>query len=260
MHALIDADVLVYYASVVNDDKEDVSWGEEIVTEERMMGGVSLFEDKLAEWLRLAGTDDYTLVFSGKSSEDNFRRAIHPEYKRNRTTPKPVIYGALRELVEDAYGCHSWWNLEGDDVLGILSGPDTMIVSTDKDIRTLPGRLLHIAHPSKTQQPWFINSVAQADRYWMTQTLTGDTTDGYRGCPGVGPARAKVLLNGVLGVHDMWNVVLEEYRTKALDKRWGKKFFSSNYYKEALANAQVARILRAREYDFDIGVPKLWRP
>jgi hypothetical protein len=36
---------------------------------------------------------------------------------------------------------------------------------------------------------------AQADRFHMIQTLTGDVTDGYPGCPGIGPVKAEQILN-----------------------------------------------------------------
>src|SRR5690606_15306825 len=90
-------------------------------------------------------------------------------------------------------------------------------------------------------------SEEEADRYFYMQVLTGDPTDGYSGCPGIGPKRAERLLDGV-GLEDMWSVIVETYEAKGLTEE------------DALQQARVARILRKNDYDFKNKSPMLWAP
>ena len=82
--------------------------------------------------------------------------------------------------------------LEADDVLGIIATmPENKgkvtVVSDDKDLKTVgPSRL----YRPMTDELLEI-SEADADRYFLTQVLTGDVTDGYKGIPGIGPKKAE---------------------------------------------------------------------
>ena len=75
-------------------------------------------------------------------------------------------------------------SLEADDVLGILatepSNEERIIVSIDKDLYQIPAK---VSKDGKTYEGYQKNEA----NYWhMMQTLTGDSTDGYSGCPKVG--------------------------------------------------------------------------
>jgi DNA polymerase-1 len=129
--------------------------------------------------------------------------------------------------------------LEADDVLGILgtSNPDTIIWSEDKDLLTVPAR------------HWLNGEVAtiteeEADYNLAYQTLVGDSTDNYSGCPTVGPKTANKLLSNGCG----WDKVVAAFKAKGLSEE------------VALENARLARILRNGEYDTDTGEVKLWQP
>ena len=50
-------------------------------------------------------------------------------------------------------------------------------------------------------------SEADADRYFLTQVLTGDTADGYKGVPGIGPKKAEAIL----GPRPDWAAVEKAY-------------------------------------------------
>ena len=72
---------------------------------------------------------------------------------------------------------------EGDDVCGIfatqsLNKDAVVILSGDKDLRTIPG-IHHFIHDESTE----VVNEKSADYNWMYQTLTGDMTDGFGGCP-----------------------------------------------------------------------------
>jgi DNA polymerase-1 len=72
----------------------------------------------------------------------------------------------------------------------------------------------------------------------MYQTLVGDTSDGYPGCPGIGPVKAEK----VLGMPPNWQDVVGAYRAAKLTEA------------DALVQARVARILRYGE------TPGTWTP
>ena len=81
----------------------------------------------------------------------------------------------------------------------------------------------------------------------MMQTLTGDVTDNYKGCPGVGPKGAEKILAG-LEVEEMWPAVLEKFEKAGLFKE------------EALVQSRIAHILHPSEYDVDTHEVRLWDP
>ena len=116
-----------------------------------------------------------------------------------------------------------------------------MIVSVDKDMLTLPG--LHLRDGELVEI-----SRLEADRNFYRQVLTGDASDNYPGCPGVGPVGADKLLAGCSTEVEMWDEVLKAFL---------KKGFGEVYAK---TQARCARILRAGEYDLTSGTPLLWSP
>lgn len=262
--AIIDADVLCYYSSMVKEGQEALEWDTEVTTGGELEEAIKFSEEKLDEWLKISQCRDFRLVFSGER-DANWRREIHPEYKRKRTAEKPSSYADLRKYLEDNYLSYSFRNLEGDDVCGLMlttppekrygmwrfTEEDTpVVVSSDKDIYTLPGWLVRIAHSSKPQEEPFLNTTQAADRFWMTQVLTGDPVDEYRGCPGVGPKRAEVVLRDRGNIIDMMSAVKDEYHKQAHHPRWGNKFIDS-WHREYTMNMRAARILRWGDYDFE---------
>jgi DNA polymerase-1 len=88
----------------------------------------------------------------------------------------------------------------------------------------------------------------EADYWHLFQTLTGDQTDGYSGCPGIGPKKAEAILQHPDNQDDLWGVVVRTFVKAGLNED------------EALVQARVARILRASDYDFEKKEPILWTP
>ena len=135
--------------------------------------------------------------------------------------------------------------LEADDCMGLLatdgSVPDPIIVSIDKDMRTVPCKLL------VNEQIEEVTSL-DADRAWMAQTLTGDSTDGYKGVKGVGPVTANKILKDKTTVQEMWPAVVGAYMKAGL------------LAADAIRTARLARILRAGDYCEQSKQVKLWVP
>jgi DNA polymerase-1 len=177
------------------------------------------------------------------SGSNNFRKTVEPTYKWGRKkTRKPVGYKALTEWVKETYNTIQVDCLEADDVMGILgSVPQTkaIVVSDDKDMKSVPSKLYR-----PTTEERLTISEADADRYFYTQTLTGDVTDGYAGCPKIGPKTAEK----VLGSHPTWNAVVAAYQ---------KENLTADY---ALTQARLARILRHQDWDEEGQAVKLWEP
>ncbi len=208
---------------------------------------VRMFDRKVDGFMSEIKADEVILCFSA-SGRRYFRHDILPTYKSNRSaTRKPITLSAVSEIIKSQYKCFTRPGLEGDDVMGILSTNrsiikgERIIVSDDKDMKTIPGLL------------WRDGKVIEIDEetanyHHMLQTLVGDSSDGYTGCPTVGPVKAASILGTDRTYAALWPKVV-----KAFDK----KGFGEEY---ALTQARVARILRSEDYDYNLKQPILWRP
>lgn len=254
--AILDADVIAYMASAGAGEEPDI-WGEG--------DNVTKFEaacrraDIMVEgWLEAAECTVPKLAFSGPSAT-NFRRGVHPTYKHNRTGEKPEYYVEVVDYLKDTYHYEQHPELEGDDILGMHMGIGWVAVSTDKDMRTVPGRFVRVKYNGSLDR--YDSTEADANHFWMWQTLTGDTVDGYKGCPGCGVKGATACLPSVgAGLPKLWNTVLQRYEESWNKPAQRKKFITGHYEDEALMNARAARILRVGEYDVESGGVRLWRP
>jgi DNA polymerase-1 len=163
--------------------------------------------------------------------------------------------------------------LEGDDILGILATwqkvrGEKVIVSIDKDMKTIPGLYCRDLDAGIVEV-----SEEEADNWHLIQTLAGDQTDGYPGCPGIGMDRAaKAILEPTILVpyeHELTRgprkgEIEIRYREEPTDDKWQAvvtRYAAAGLSEEvALMNARVARILRASDYDFKNKRPILWTP
>jgi len=172
----------------------------------------------------------------------NFRYGIYPEYKSNRRKyRRPAGYQSLRDWAASNFCSVSMANVEGDDVLGIEAQEGDVIVSRDKDLRTVPG--LHLDGDGVIDVTRF-----EADLNFYMQILTGDATDGYPGLKGCGPVAAKRILADCRTESDMWAAVLAAYLKAGQTVDF------------AVRMARCARILRPGEYDHIKSQPVLWTP
>lgn len=245
--ALIDGDLICYRAAVVQEDV--LRWDRATVTK-TLTGSPKAAAEMALElvkaWSKLAGCSRALVCFTGS---DNFRKRLLPSYKANRQGGKPLVYQETVMAVEDRFRTERIHGLEADDLLGILATTvpkyaDAIVVSLDKDLRTIPGRHLN---PGKDTSPVTVSEL-EADRAWLMQTLTGDTSDGYVGIPGVGPKKAEKFLAGSMTLPAMWRKVVEVFRAARLSET------------DALTQARVARILRRSDYDKESKSIRLWHP
>lgn len=202
-------------------------------------------------------TDDHVLAFS---SPNNFRYGVDPTYKSNRQgARKPLCYSLVRDMCDEHYTTSVMDGLEADDVMGILATkPGTtqrIIVSQDKDMKTIPTTIWNgkdLMHLSE----------AEANYNFLYQTLIGDITDGYKGCPSVGPVKATKILEKAKDYAESeiaktldvppklaaWTVIVDAYKKAGLSEE------------HALTQARLARILRWTDWDATERKPILWSP
>ncbi len=242
--ALIDADVLVYKAGFGAEHTVDWQDGEAPSIFANINVAKQDIRSKVAQYLEATRSDLALLAVS--DPDNNFRKRLYPDYKANRglALRKPVLYYALREWMSEDIGV-VWYNqLEGDDVLGILqtSMENTVIVSIDKDMLTVPG--MHY-NPDKGGEG--VIEVSEDEAAWnhLYQTLMGDRVDEYPGCPGIGPVKAKRALDNQ---GPTWDTVVSVYENAGLDEG------------DALVQARLARILHNEDYDRATGEITLWNP
>jgi 5'-3' exonuclease len=250
---LIDGDEYLFVACVLAET--DIRWDEQnhVLQANENEAWVNFVKsiERVASKFDVDPVKDVTLCFSGTYATPNFRLAIDPNYKLSRADKrKPLCYADLRETVDELYTTQTFPGLEADDVMGIMATQpkaNCIIVSQDKDMKTLPAKVW-------TGKELLTITPDEANYWHMFQTLTGDATDGYKGCPGMGPVGAKKLLDnpdqypGETYAEAVWRAVVEAYMKKTLTEE------------DALRNARLARILRWDDWDRKNKRPILWTP
>lgn len=236
MKLLVDGDIIAYTAASAAETPID--WGDGLWTlhafEQDVKGSITEAMSKLIE------ATSSTEVVTALSHGDNFRKSVDPTYKANRKNiRKPMLLQYAKDFMYEEYNGVIWKNLEADDVLGIMGteDEDTLIWSTDKDLKTVPGNHFIDGEVVSISQE-------ESDYWFLFQTLVGDLTDNYSGCPKVGAKTAERILQDKCS----WDVVVNAYRKAGLSED------------VALTQARLARILRAGEYDKETGEVTLWTP
>jgi DNA polymerase-1 len=238
---LIDADLYLFQATVASE--ETICWDEDgdiWSLRADLKQAKKSFTERLESFKRRLDGGEVLLCFTTGS---NFRKTVYEPYKSNRKkTRKPVGYVHMVAWAMEHWPSITVDTLEADDIMGILQsapGYETVVVSDDKDLLGIPGT---VYRPMKDE---IIDvSLPEADAWFLKQCLMGDSTDGYKGCPGMGPKTAEK----VLGNHPSWEQVAQAYIKAGLTRE------------DALVQSRCARILRWDDWDQDKQQLKLWEP
>ena len=244
---LIDGDVIAHRACRAIE--EEIDWGDGFCTWHSNYGAVQASVLAMLDRIKM-GLDLDAVVIALTDYSAAYRKDILAEYKDHRSTArKPLLLRGIREWLVEEHGAIIYPGLEGDDVLGVLSGAGKVVVSIDKDMRTLAGEICLdlVTFESIHVTP------AQADHAWLMQSLHGDATDGYGGCPKIGPVSAMKILGtpeepNYGSLQDAWKLIVKAYAKAGLDEDY------------AIRQAQCARILRPGDYDPATGAITLFHP
>lgn len=272
---LIDGDILCYMAACSVEER--TNWGDGIISvrvgdprdaEAHIRRAIDALHDKLE-------VSDGIVCLSCPTA-DGWRAKVLPTYKAHRD-PKdnPQLLGHVKDYVRRRYKVKETPTLEADDVMGILSTHPRLvpgkkiIVSSDKDMKTIPGWYYSPYHDQPVRQI----GEAEADYWHLYQTLVGDATDGYKGCPGIGPAAAVSYLTEKIrpapyphwftrgprkGTHETrWEDLPSESAWATVVALFNKAGLTEA---DALIQARVARICRHTDYDYKRKEVKLWNP
>ena len=245
---LIDADIVAYKASSRNQEEYAFGSGDCVsIDEDRAKQDV---DELLATYCEELKASDVVICLT--DPKVNFRKQLDSTYKSNRSkVTAPQLLPFIKEYLAYEYISYMRPRLEADDVMGILAthpnliSGDKIIVSEDKDMRTIPAK---VYHPNRPENGVMSISPLDADRFHLWQVICGDSTDGYPGCPGVG--KASVYAEEIISADrdELWDIVLEAYASKGLTED------------HAILQARHARILRSCDYNFKQKKIKLWTP
>ena len=238
MKLLIDADYIVYKCCAAAET--EIDWGDDVILVTSKFS--EAYEAVARELVKITNAFlwDVPEVILFFSDSVNFRKKILPEYKGHRNRKKPCGYKRVINALKEKFEVILMPTLEADDAMGIYATqhPGNVIVSPDKDMRQIPGKLYNM------EEVQTITPVEGA-KWHLVQTLAGDQTDGYGGVPGIGVKRAVALFEEY---GYSWNTCVNAFAAKELDEE------------VALVNARLAKILTVDDYDFDAGEPRLWTP
>lgn len=198
--------------------------------------GIAIYRmnELLDQILEKTGATAFHAYLTG---EDNFRKQIYPEYKANRTQPKPVHLEACRHYAIKEMNAEAEYGLEADDLLGINQTEDTIICSLDKDLLQIPGKHFQWAINGNgwSKDDTFIEQQeADANYHFYKQCLMGDPSDNIKGIPKIGPKTAEKMLAGIFAEQDLFDTVRKAY----------------NNDEEFLKNARCLWILRSDRKDY----------
>jgi len=213
MKALIDGDILCYRIGfATNEESESVA----------ISTMASFLEDMLMHDLNC---NEWITYLTGKT---NFRNeiAVTEKYKGNRKKEKPVHINLLRDyLVASWNGVVSDGN-EADDEIAIAAtslGDDSIIVSLDKDFDQVQGWHYNFVKKNK----YYIKPEEGLLNFYC-QFLVGDRIDNIIGVRGIGPVKAKKLLEGKTE-QEMFDICAEELGSVERAVENGRLLFLQRY-------------------------------
>lgn len=242
---LFDSDIFAFKAAAVNEIATPFgkySWEENALQD---------VDTRIEELMVELKADEAIMCLTHK---DNFRYKVLPSYKGNRNrdeSSRPELLLRVKEHLATEYRSYIRPALEADDVMGILAthpkliSGEKIIVSEDKDMRTVGAS---IYNPRKPEQGIQTITPLEAAQFHMWQVIVGDATDGYSGCPGLGPASVFAEDINTLDADNLWDSVIEAYASKGKTEA------------DALTQARLAKILSTHFYDFKNKVVELWTP
>lgn len=194
--ALLDGDIYVYRVGFACEEEDD----EAIVART-----LRLFITDIL--LELDDVDDYQVYITGKG---NFRNeyAVTAGYKENRKDmQKPKWYSFIREQLINDWDAYITEGQEADDAIAIEAtrlGDNCIIVSIDKDFNQVKGWKYNFVK----KEIYYVSEEEGLLNFYC-QFLEGDKVDNIIGVKGIGPKKARALLEGKTE-REMYEVCVEK--------------------------------------------------
>ena len=194
--ALIDADSLCYAVGFSSNDAEESI-------------AIARLEETMTELCMELDCEDYKGFLTGKG---NFRDsiAVTVPYKGQRVSEKPVHLQALRCHLVTSWGFTVVQGIEADDAVGIAAyavpEDETIMVHIDKDLNQFRG--WHYNY--KKKEKYYVTEFEGLTAFY-TQILTGDRIDNIVGLKGIGPVKAKKVLEKCTNESELYQAVLKAY-------------------------------------------------
>lgn len=210
---IVDVDSVVYRCGYASDSNKDTDGN---VIQEPLSYCLSSVKSSVASIMDVFEPSERSRIFlQGGGNYRNTLATIQP-YKGNRDSSKrPTWYDEIREYLIEYCGAELITGMETDDACGIEQWKNkdrsTCIVSIDKDLDMIPGW-----HYNFVKQEMYYVTLAEANKKFWLQALTGDTTDNIRGIPKVGIKTAEKILSGITGWTDMAATVMKTYADKGI--------------------------------------------
>ena len=143
MKLLIDADFIVYKSCAAAETEVDFG-SDVILVTSNFSDALSATRRELTKIRDQFGSFTPLILFF--SDTVNFRKKILDSYKGHRNRKKPCGYKRVISNLKIQYNVIIMKQLEADDAMGIYATahPGNIIVSPDKDMRQIPGKLYNL--------------------------------------------------------------------------------------------------------------------
>jgi hypothetical protein len=190
----------------MKDNWKDEEWLEQIVL--GTWKECAEFIDDEIENIKFHTGATKVRIFLTPSTTFRHRLAFTAEYKANRSgQPKPEYAEDIVKYLKEKYDAITACDIEADDLLGMCQTTDTILCTNDKDLKMIPGK-----HFNFTTNQASAVTPYDADKFFLTQLLSGDATDNIPGVPDLTPARAAKIVEDYEGDHlSLIEAIKEQY-------------------------------------------------
>ena len=213
MIALLDGDIFCYRVGYTSNDI-DLNLAKYRI------------DESIKNTLNEVSATEYRIFLS--DSENNFRLKLYPEYKANRTQPKPKWLEDLKAHLITEWKASIAFGQEADDAMGISQQEyGTTICSIDKDLLQIPGN-----HYNFVKKEWTVVFPEDGLKWFYTQLLTGDVVDNIKGVEGIGTKKAAKILESKENEVSLFETVRDTY----------EKFYGEEGIKLMLMYGRVLKI------------------
>lgn len=260
--ALIDADTIAFNAcraceyKFYNTETGEDEWHIDI------QEAYDHAEGKINLILEQTGCKSAELYFSA-SSRQTFRvTQVSETYKAGRLkTRYPEGLLDLKLLLDENYEGEIGKDVEADDMVVTLYNPDKYILcAIDKDVlNAVPGkhwnyyqraaysRIIKGVEKTYDEIPAKFVEVTEAQaKYWpYYQCIIGDTSDGIKGVPGLGAAKAGNFVHIDNTELENWNGLVLAFESKGLS---------------VIDAIMTMRLINMKQYNPETKEVKLWTP